>query len=495
MNRWKSRLLTGLLAAVLCVTLAPSTLALSAYDRPGQKLVALTFDDGPCENTARILDILKAHNAKATFFMIGHKVPDNPSIVRRVMNEGHQVGNHTYSHPHLSTLTNAEIEKEVQDGVEVLSQYTGLGPRFYLRPPYASYTTHVANVGAVPIMWCSMDTEDWLIDDADKLLAEVMDNVKDGDVLIMHDTVESTADALDRILTALECEGYTMVTVEDLFWRRGITVHSGQIYYSAPAGNEGVNRCEEAIWFDESQLSSFWAWDAICWAMDNGYMNVNEYGEFTPKFPLTRGMFVTILGRLSGVTADAVSSGFRDIPDSHYAAPYAAWARENGIMIGVGSNLFGVDSPLTRQEMAVTLARYIQSRMPADTAAETSPLTYTDSASIASWAKEGVAYCSDVGILKGEEGGKFAPEQTTNRAMGATILQRLAAYPFPDAPSNPAVPDDQPSETAVPDDSSAVSGSPDTGAAAMDPLSSETAAPDDSSAVSGSPDTAPADPH
>ena len=431
MNRWKTRLLAGLLAAVLCACLAPAAMALSAYDRPGQKLVALTFDDGPGPYTNQILDTLKAHNAKAPFFMIGYKIPENPEIVARMVAEGHQPGNHTYDHPHLSTLTNAEIEKEVWDGVSVLSQYTGLGNRYYLRPPYANYDLRVVNVGAVPVIWGSYDSEDWETLDADRLLKDVMANVTDGGIIIMHDTVQTTADGLDALLTSLENEGYTMVTVEDLFWRRGIVPRSGELYFSAPPGNEGINRCEKSLWYDESKLSSHWAYPAIQWAVTEGYMNYNEYGEFTPEFSLTRGMFVTILGRLSGVSAGNADSGFLDIPADHYASPYAAWARENGIMIGVGGNLFGVDSPLTRQEMAVTLARYLQHRMPGESFEEKVSLSYLDAPSIASWAKEGVALCSQLGFLKGDDLGFFQPEGTTTRAMGATILQRLDQFPFP----------------------------------------------------------------
>lgn len=139
--------------------------------------------------------------------------------------------------------------------------------------------------------------------------------------------------------------------MEELFWRRGITPQAGKLYFSAQ--NTGVNRCAKALYFDESKLDTHWAYPAISFALEQGFMSKNQYGEFTPNFPLTRGMFVTALGRLAGGTAEeVVPSGFTDIPIDHYAAPYVTWAKETGIMNGVSADTFGVNSPLTRQQMA-----------------------------------------------------------------------------------------------------------------------------------------------
>ena len=118
----------------------------------------------------------------------------------------------------------------------------------------------------------------------------------------------------------------------------------------------------------------------------------------------------------------------KDIPDDHYTAPYAAWARESGIMVGLETGAFGVNDPLTRQQMAVALARYAQLRgaeeMPFDLSA------YPDQADIADWARDGVAQCSALGLLNGSDMG-FQPNQITTRAMGAVILHRLCEYEFP----------------------------------------------------------------
>ena len=114
------------LTLVLCMSLVPSALAASAYDRPGQKLAALTFDDGPGPYSDQILDVLKKHNAKATFFMNGYKVNTYASQVRRMAAEGHQVANHTYDHPYLASSSTAKIQQEINATAQALTAVPGL---------------------------------------------------------------------------------------------------------------------------------------------------------------------------------------------------------------------------------------------------------------------------------------------------------------------------------------------------------------------------------
>ncbi len=430
MKGWKTRFAAVLLVLVLCVGLAPGALAASAYDRPGQKLACLTFDDGPGPYSDQILDVLKAHGAKATFFMNGYKVRTYAAQVQRMAAEGHQIGNHTYNHPYLAKSSDTLIRQEIQSTAQALTEVTGLTGTgetgFYLRPPYGSFNSRVIAAAGVPVIWCTVDSGDWKYQDAKRLVSYTGSVLQDGDIVILHETHKSTAQGLDALLTRLEERGFQLVTLEDLFWRRGITPQAGQIYYSAK--NTGVNRCEKALYWDESKLDTHWAWPSIQFVMEQGLMTGNEYGEFTPQFPLTRGMFVTILGRLSGVEAGETPSGFQDIPNDHYAAPYAAWARETGVMTGVEEGRFGVNSPLTRQQMAVALARYARLK---GAEGETLDLSlYADSAEIADWAREGVAQCSALGLLNGSQG-KFSPNTVTTRAMGAVILQRLCEYEFP----------------------------------------------------------------
>ena len=441
MKQRSKRLAALLLALVLAVSLAPAAFAASAYDRPGQKLAALTFDDGPGKYSDDILDVLQAHNAKATFFVNGYKVYTYAAQVKRMVAEGHQVGNHTYNHPYLADCSYSTIQRELSATAQAITSVSGVtgtgGTGFYLRPPYGSWNSRVIAQAGVPVIWCTVDSSDWKYQSADHLVSYVGSVLKDGDIVVMHETHKSTAQGLDRLLDRLEAQGFELVTVEELFWRRGIEAQPGHIYYSAK--NTGVDRCSRELWFDESKLDTHWAYDAISYVLDQGLMSRNEYGEFTPNFPLTRGMFVTVLGRLAGVPAEETLSGFSDIPATHYAAPYAAWAKANGIMTGVGGDTFGVNSPLTRQQMAAALARY--ARFQGARPGSFDLNTYTDGASIAAWAREDVAACSALGLLTGSDGA-FHPNDTTTRAMGAEILHRLALYPWPEVPADPDTPTD-----------------------------------------------------
>ena len=434
MGRLRARLLAAGLALVvagaLAVSMMPVTYAASEYDCPGQKLAALTFDDGPGPYSEQILDSLRDHGAKATFFMNGYKLWTYPDAVRRMAQEGHQVANHTYNHPYLAQCTDEQIRQELSSTAQALTSLTGLTGTgetgFYMRPPFFSYDQRVLAVSGVPVVWCTVDSSDWKYQSADRLVSYVSRQLKDGGIVLMHETVKSTAQGIGSLVDALKAQGYELVTVEELFWRRGITPQPSTYYTGAP--NTGINRCARELYFDESKLDTHWAYESICYVKEKGLMTGNAYGEFTPNFPLTRGMFVTILGRMDGVEAAPTDTGFSDVPQNHYAAAYVAWAKENGIMIGVGEGQFGVDQPITRQELAVTLARYGAMR---GMKPEPFDLTsYKDHEQIAEWAKQGVADCSSLGWLKGV-GENFLPLGNTTRAMGAVILQRLCETPFP----------------------------------------------------------------
>lgn len=138
MKTWRKRLAAGLLTLVLGVSLVPGAFAASAYDCPGQKLAALTFDDGPGRYSAAILDTLKAHGVKATFFMNGNNIWIYASQVQRMVAEGHQVANHTYNHPDLVQSSDALVRQEIGSLAQALTQITGRKGTgktgFYLAP-------------------------------------------------------------------------------------------------------------------------------------------------------------------------------------------------------------------------------------------------------------------------------------------------------------------------------------------------------------------------
>ncbi|WP_273850629.1 polysaccharide deacetylase family protein [Guptibacillus spartinae] len=187
--------------------------------KPGEKYVALTFDDGPNPNvTPRVLKILKQHQAKATFFMLGSQVEKNPSLAAQVASAGHEIGNHTDQHMNLTKLGESRIQKEFQSSTQKIQDATGEAPTL-IRPPYGAINSEVEEVasrnGASLILW-SVDSLDWKSKNVDAINQVVNKEVVSGSIILLHDVHPTTADALPRLLTTLEDEGYHFLTVSQL---------------------------------------------------------------------------------------------------------------------------------------------------------------------------------------------------------------------------------------------------------------------------------------
>ncbi|WP_162012147.1 polysaccharide deacetylase family protein [Streptococcus sp. S784/96/1] len=183
---------------------------------PG-KVVALTFDDGPNpSSTTRILDTLKQYNAKATFFVLGNSVVGNEAILKREVAEGHEVGNHTWSHPSLPSLSVNDIKWQMEETTKVITAAIGKPVKF-MRPPYgATNATVQATVGYPQILW-DVDTLDWKNRNTQAILANIQSQVRPGAVILMHDIHGTTADALPTILDYLVNQGYQFVTLSELY--------------------------------------------------------------------------------------------------------------------------------------------------------------------------------------------------------------------------------------------------------------------------------------
>jgi peptidoglycan/xylan/chitin deacetylase (PgdA/CDA1 family) len=427
-------MVSAVIAIALCAAMGTSAFAAggSAYDKGKQKLLALTFDDGPGPYSDMIMDTLEARGAKATFFMNGYLIKRYPNAVKRMAADGFQVGNHTYDHPFLAKCSAEKIKTEIASTSELITKLTGLkgtgATGFYLRPPYGSYNKDVIAAAGVPVIWCTVDSGDWKYDDSARLVSYTSSAVRDGDIVIMHESHKSTALGLGKLVDKLQSMGYELVTVQELLARRGVTAQAGKIYYSAP--NKGINRCSSDLYFDETKLSSHWAYEAIDYSLKNGYMENNQYGEFTPNFPMTRGMLVTALGKQAGADGAAPeSSGYADVAAASPEAPYTAWAKQNGLMQGIGGDKFAPDRSLTRQEMAVVLTRC--AALKGKDTATTEEITYADASSISDWALDGVKYCTAAGLMVGS-GDKFMPKKTATRAMGAQVLLQVSKMPAAD---------------------------------------------------------------
>ena len=193
-----------------------------------EKMVALTFDDGPdSKTTPQALEILKHYNAKATFFMVGQNVAANPELAKRVLDEGHQIGIHTWSHPDLTKLPLNQSKKEILDTQEAIYKATGIRPMI-TRPPYGAINPTVQNaVDQSFIMW-SVDSLDWKTRNTKAIMQEIV-KTQPGSIILMHDIHQTSIDALPSVLDYLKNNGYTLVTVDELLENQ---LQPHQIYYS-----------------------------------------------------------------------------------------------------------------------------------------------------------------------------------------------------------------------------------------------------------------------
>lgn len=204
---------------------------LAAAIDPNKKMVALTFDDGPGRYTKDIVNCLKKNNGKATFFVIGSQVDSYKSSVKAANDIGCEIGNHTYTHPDLTRLSESEIKNQISKTDKKIKGVIGKEATLMRTPGGALNSTVEQTVGKPIILW-SIDTRDWETRSCEKTVNAVMKNVKDGDIVLMHDIYGSTRDAACILIVKLRQEGYQLVTVSELAKYRGYTLGKGNVYYS-----------------------------------------------------------------------------------------------------------------------------------------------------------------------------------------------------------------------------------------------------------------------
>lgn len=198
---------------------------------PTKPMVALTFDDGPSKYTAEILKVLKENNSVATFFVLGSEVNKYKDVLNQVIAEGNEIGNHSYNHKNLKTITDEELYKQVQGTDDLVYIASGYTPKV-MRPPYGISDAELNKKINKPIVKWSIDTLDWESRNTDKVVAAVLNDVKDGDIVLMHDLYDSTAQAAKIIIPKLIEQGYQLVTVSEMSEYRDVTLTPGQQYYS-----------------------------------------------------------------------------------------------------------------------------------------------------------------------------------------------------------------------------------------------------------------------
>ena len=218
--------LTVIVVAVLIPVSASAEQVYGCASNDDMK-IALTFDDGPHPRvTNKILDVLSKYGVKATFFMVGENVKNYPDTARRVAREGHEIGNHTYTHPHIKNMSADELMSEMVKCDKIIKENTGVSSVKLFRPPEGVIDSAVKAIssekGYSIILW-RVDTRDWAGTSVNEIKSNIDKNVVAGDIILMHDYISKkchTVEVLDEIIPMLIGKGYEFVTVSELIGQK-----------------------------------------------------------------------------------------------------------------------------------------------------------------------------------------------------------------------------------------------------------------------------------
>ena len=194
-----------------------------------KKMIALTFDDGPNYNTSKVIDVLNKYDIKANFFVVGSRAINNKDILKKMADSGMEIGNHTYNHLLLTKYDENKIRSEIEDTSEVIYSATKKRPKL-LRPSYGSVNNKIKKVANMPIIIWDIDTLDWKYHNSKRITSRVVNKVRDGDIILMHDIYSASLNALSNIIPILQDNGYEFVTIDELFYYKGISLENGKVY-------------------------------------------------------------------------------------------------------------------------------------------------------------------------------------------------------------------------------------------------------------------------
>ncbi|WP_071675000.1 polysaccharide deacetylase family protein [Nioella nitratireducens] len=200
----------------------PTTITRVPTDQP---LLAMTFDDGPHETlTPQLLDLLRARGLRATFYLIGRRVARYPALARRIAEEGHEIGNHTWNHPRLTSLGNTSLLAELDRTTQIIAEATGRPP-VTMRPPYGLLSPRqrglIYETRRFPTVLWSVDPEDWRRPGSAAVARRIVSHANSGAVILSHDIIGGTVRAMPATLDGLTAQGYRFVTVSELIgWPR-----------------------------------------------------------------------------------------------------------------------------------------------------------------------------------------------------------------------------------------------------------------------------------
>lgn len=408
----------------------------------GGKLIALTFDDGPSGYTKNLLDGLAKRNAKVTFFLVGNRINTYSATARRIFDEGHQIAQHTYDHPTLTTQTDSQVTWQVQRTDQLIDNCLGTDLDYMLRPPYGDCNSRVLSlIGCPAVMW-SLDSLDWQLLNAEKVRDRIVSQAFDGAVVLVHDIHSTSIPGALMAIDVLQKQGYEFVTVSELYRRRGVEMQDGYRYYSCKPNGTDLGPIEAP----EISATPVYGGYEISLKAQNGakiYYSIDGSVPstlYTGKFNLTSGQELKAFacyalneGRSETVTKSVVAAEVKELtlrsangkflidnPNPNLDVRYTtdgSVPTQNSPLYKDGINWF--DGVLTYCAMgygagSAPVSYYVSAR----------GSVFLDVAPDAWYFKE-MDWAASQGLLKGTEPYVYEPDTGLTRAMFVTVLHRM----------------------------------------------------------------------
>ena len=355
-------------ASALTVLLSAAPPDIYLVKAADTKYIALTFDDGPNTSTTnQVLDVLEEYNAKASFFLIGDNInEESAKAAKRAWEMGCEIDNHSKSHSYMSEMSSEEIKVEIESVNEQIYDITGTYPSFF-RPPYISVSADMYDAIDVPFI-CGAGCDDW----DEKVTAEqraekVLSQAQDGQIILLHDAQgnDQTVEALKTIIPELQKEGYTLVTLNELFQAQGVTPDEDSMYSVVPCAVSGEEKSEPEE--DEQEENDIPDNDDI----ENGklsYDSVNmSYQISVPKPSDQIFLDLKFSDEAKGGASGCIANGFTK--DGVYYWAMLNWkAAKNGeVMLDIGKDTItlaysedGEDRTTDDEELIAEARKYLK---------------------------------------------------------------------------------------------------------------------------------------
>ena len=414
----RRKLIFAAMLVGLILILIPTAVAAPAY-----KLAALTFDDGPSEYTDELLDGLAERGVSATFFVQGFKAEANPDVIYRMIEEGHQVANHSYNHPDMYTLSDEDAQAQFVQTDRILNRITGTFGAHYYRAPYGNSTETLRAMLNGPMFYWSLDSEDWLTRNEGMIRNKLITEMFDGAIVLLHDTVEGTVNATMDAIDHLQDQGYEFVTLKELFRRRGAYTEPGEQYYSYLPSHTLLPALDQPmIWAegDDDQVKISMKSPSgvpIYYTVDGSpvtFHSLRYEGTFYVSLPCTIRAVAAL--DLNGSRSSELCVTYTEVPIMEDQTDEPIADQENGVEKEEETDVN--ENCLTRAELAQSLYSLFGNQ---DVHAEE---IFCDVGARAAYA-EAVTWGYYSGLFSGTGDGFFEPDRQVTRQELAKVLARV----------------------------------------------------------------------